>query len=824
MSWLRFQNYRAFWQTAARIAWGDLRSTPFRAALLVITLASSITGVGGVSSAASAVRSAFLADARNWLAGDLAADLTDPMLDAEAAALNRRKAEGVEWTLMSTTLTTSSSSQSPDPAVVAVKAVDPVKYPFYGSVTISPAIGLDRALEANTVVVSKEVLERFELRVGDEIKIAGWPFRISAAILVEPDRLSGGLGLGMRCILSQEAYLRSGIALSANSAKYRVLVRVPPGSDIDRERQRLSELFPEGSVRDFRGAFEQQTETAISFLAVTAFLSLALGTIGAATAVRHHAEQFMPSLAIMRVLGARSAHIGAIFFLQIGWIAAAALVIGAALGYWTRMAILSLGANYLALPMARELDYGTLAGSVLAGLVTMAPILAYPALLIRNVRPVALLRADFENRKPNLRARTGGRERWLSCSIACIAWGGLAWRMLHSWNAALLLAGTLAIDTLLALALGALALSLAQRVKTRSSIMRLGIAGLYRPGHRSLTLITALATAFAVMAATFEAGGTVTQAVNSVLPYERDSLYVAGFKDSGRDKMRSFLVQQQGVERVEILTMVRLNLHKVAGKTIGLPHFAICEQGPGGPPNGPANLTMAEDVARKIHARVGSRFEFQTRDGSIPAVLAKIEKLSPADRLWSTLKLDCGNVAESSLFHYAAVLCRPGGSASVQREVLTAYPTLAVMTAEDLMETISSTSRDAMKLVRVVTYFAIGAGLCILIAAVSASQSARLQEIGVFSMIGARPRTVFSIYTVEFACIGFVAGVIAAFLAFGLTNVVKSIVVGSIDVAFDWRVTIAEIAASALLTAVAGWLPLFGFLRRRPIDSLSNIR
>ncbi len=59
-----------------------------------------------------------------------------------------------------------SSATSLDPLLVAVKSVDPAKYPFYGSVVLEPAMPLNEALTDSTVAVGDDLLLRLHLKIG----------------------------------------------------------------------------------------------------------------------------------------------------------------------------------------------------------------------------------------------------------------------------------------------------------------------------------------------------------------------------------------------------------------------------------------------------------------------------------------------------------------------------------------------------------------------------------------------------------------------------------------------------------------------------------
>jgi putative ABC transport system permease protein len=801
--------------------------------MIAIAMVVSIAGIGGVDGAANSARRALRGDSRAWLAGDIGIDTRDAVDLDQAAALDRAMQSGIRWTSVSTALTMASSDAAADPAFIALKAVDPASYPFYGAVTLAPALPLGQALGDDTAAVSSEVLERLNVQVGDSIQIAGKPFRIAARIQAEPDRFSGNLGIGLRCIISREAYRRTDVEQSGNSVKTRILLRLPPGADLDGARRFLETVFPDGSVRDYRAAYQQQTESAISFLAVTAFLALVLGAIGVAIAVRQHVEEVMPALAIMRTLGAKSSQLAALFFLQIGWLMLVALVLGAPLGILVRVSVLAIVGKYLALPPADGWNVGSVLMGAGAGLAAMAPILAQPALLIQHLRPAIVLRRDVQRYEIRRVLRT--RSGWATVFFALAVLFAVGMRMLESWRSALVLIAALAGCAGLAWLLTGAAFSGLRRCMSwdtvrRVPILRHGIAGVYHAGGRAWLLISVLATALAMMMATFEASGAVVQGVVDLLPFDRDSLFVAGFKDAQGNAVQAFLSQLPGVGGVEMITQVRLPLRKVdrwptvAGRGAST-HVAVCDPQLSTGGTEPARLIMAEDEARYVRAVPGSRLEFEGRDSAgrdkiFAVTLVATRKWTPAQRYWSTMLLDCTGLDSSSMLHQAFVRVPVDRMSSIRQMIAARYPTLAVISPDDLSGTILAVSRDAMTLARVVAWFAIGAGLCVMMAMVAASRNARLREMGILSALGAPRATISGMYTVEFASIGLLAGIIASLLTWGFSSVVLSVVLQRAASAAASKTIVAAVLSSVILTVAAGWLPAWGLLRLRPMEVL----
>jgi putative ABC transport system permease protein len=831
----------SFWRTAVRLAWRDLRYSPARSAMIAVAMVVSIAGIGGVDGAANAARHALRGDSRAWLGADIGLDTRDPVDVDQTAALDRARDLGIQWTGVSTALTMASSDSAPDPAFIALKAVDPARYPFYGAVTLAPAPTvaptLKEVLDDDTAAVSSEVLERLNVKVGDQIQIAGQPFRIAALIQAEPDRFSGNLGIGLRCIISRAAYRRTDVEESGNSVKTRILLRLPPGSDLDQARRFLESIFPDGSVRDYRDAYQKQTESAISFVGVTAFLALVLGAIGVAIAVRQHVDEVMPTFAIMKTLGARSTQLAALFFLQIGWLMMVALVLGAPLGFVVRVSLLAMARKYLALAPVNEWNLASVLMGAGAGLAVMAPILAQPALLIRHLRPAVVLRRDVpcSEISPAMLTRSGQRSTWIAAFLALGTLLAVGMQMLESWRSAMLLIVALVGCAGVAWILTSVAFFGLRRCTSmdaarRIPILRHGVSNVYHAGSRSRLLIAVMATALAMMMATFETSGAVVQGVVELLPFDRDSLFVAGFKDAQGNAVREFLSQLPGVGAVEMITQVRLPLRSVDGwRTVAgmgaSSHVAVCDPQLSTGSTEPAKLIMADDEARHFHVSPGSRLEFEGRDRAgrdrvFAVTLVATRKWTPAERYWSTMLLDCGGLDSSSMLHQAFVRVPVDRMSSIRQMIGARYPTLAVISPDDLSETILSVSRDAMTLARLVAWFAIGAGLCVMMAMVAASRSARLREMGILTALGARRATISGMYTVEFACIGLLAGVIASLLTWGFTSVVLSVVLQHAESAAAGKTIAMAVVISVALTVGAGWLPAWGLLRRRPMEVL----
>src|SRR5215469_18174571 len=159
------------YNSAARIAVREMRSSRGKFLFVVLSVAIGVAALTGVRSFSFSFRTALLNRARSIMAADLSARMFQQPTPEQQKGLDEIAASGVEITPVTELLSMASSAKTLDPLLVSMKAVDPAMYPFYGEVELQPAGRLKDVLAANTVVVADDLLVRLHLNVGDSLKI-----------------------------------------------------------------------------------------------------------------------------------------------------------------------------------------------------------------------------------------------------------------------------------------------------------------------------------------------------------------------------------------------------------------------------------------------------------------------------------------------------------------------------------------------------------------------------------------------------------------------------------------------------------------------------
>src|SRR5580658_8239366 len=257
------------YKTAARIAWRETRASSGRFIFVILAVAAGVGALTGVRGFSRAFHTMLQRDARSFMAADLSVRTFQLPSPAQTDEMNAQAKRGIERTQVTETLTMASPPSNAAPMLISVKAIDPAVYPFYGTVKFNPPMDLRAALRPDMVAVSDGVLLRLGAHIGDTLRIGGQPFRISAEVTNEPDRMTGSLNVGPRVMISRAGLERTGLLIAGSRAAERFLFKVPPTIQIRTVRGDLKKVFRDALIADYSEAhplIEQGLRQSTTFL------------------------------------------------------------------------------------------------------------------------------------------------------------------------------------------------------------------------------------------------------------------------------------------------------------------------------------------------------------------------------------------------------------------------------------------------------------------------------------------------------------------------------------------------------------------------------
>lgn len=846
------------WRTALKIAWREGRASSVKFAFVIMAVAVGVGALTGVRGFSRAFHSMLVREARTLIAADLSVRTFALASPEQESVMKDLAAHGVDHTWITETISMAAVPGKP-PVLVSVKAVDPSQYPYYGTVKLDPAATLSTALTRDTAAVSDDLLLRLELKAGDNIRLGGQPFRIAAVITNEPDRMSGSLNVGPRLMITRDGLERAGLMMPGSRAAERYLFRIPPPAKVEDVRKTLKVAFPESMIADFRQAhpaIENGLEQATTFLSLISLISLIVGALGVATAIRAHLDQRLDSIAIMKCLGARSNQIMRIYVIQTLVLGLIGSSLGIMVGFFVQAVFPSLIARYFNLRPGVMLDWVPAAQGIGIGLLTSLLFTVPPLLSIRRVRPSLIFRREMAESKPSWRERLrNSRPTIVAGAVLLIALGLIAGSLTSAPPRVALRIGSyfviavvvsLAALTGVAWVLLRLLRRASRHISALPAAIRHGVANIYRPGNHAEAVLVALGIGVMFTLAVYVIQrGVITEMLRTAPP-GMPNVFFLDVKQADAKRVTDLIRAQKGIERgPDLIGTVAARLASINGTALNRetlkgfarrflntravaaveskpPYVDVLNGAWWNVANGAGSVCASEDAARTLHLKAGDRLDWMVGGRSIPTHLACIVKIDPIHLMGRLdFLFDERLLRGLPTIYYGGLRIDPRNVSQLQLAMYQHFPTVTVMNVADVLRIIQEVVDQISIEVRFISAFAILAGVIILASSIAGTRFRRIREVVILKTLGATRSRIAGIFSVEFLILGAVAGIMGSLLAaaFGAV-VIKRLLKG--EPHFEPMVYAIAIVASALLANAAGWLASFRILGQKPLQILRD--
>ena len=853
------------YRSAVKIAAREMHSSRGKFFFVILSVAIGVAALTGVRGFSSSFRSTLLDRARSIMAADLSARMFQQPTPEQQKGLDEIAASGSEITPVTELLSMASSPRTLDPLLVSLKAVDPAMYPFYGEVQLAPAAPLKTMLTPDTVAVADDLLVRLNLKVGDQLKVGTQLFRIASVVVNEPDRLSSNFAAGPRVLISRKGLDASGLLAPGSHAGQRYLFKVPkptngaPISDkaVADLKTRLEKLLPEAQIIDYREtnpALAQGLDRATSLLSLMSLVALVLGAIGVAMAMRAHLQQRLDTIAIMKSLGARSGQIIKIYLLQTLLLGAAGGVLGVLLGVGVQLSFPYLLAKLIHVDTELHVQLSTVLTGLAVGILTTLLFTLPPLLDIRGVRPILILRRAVEDTDDPF--------------VAGI-WKKITKNMAQIGAAVLILAGLAAIATTLSdsvvvgqvfsvglvAVLGVLLCASAAVLaglrfflsKTRlhlPSSLRHGLANLYRPGNPSAALLAALGMGVMQIMTVYLVQKAVVSELHISAAPNLPNVFLVDITNSEISGIRTLLKAQPSVTaEPELLPVVSSRVVAIDGvpaeeaKLKNFPKRMLrsisltwMESAPPGTKvvegkwwaadeKSPV-VAIGQQQAQRLGVHVGSHITFAAQDKQMVATVVALTK-ADGQHAYARAEFLLPQAALAGLpvVWYGGVHAEPDHVGELQRALYKAYPTVTVINVAQALETVRSVVIQITYVIQSLAAFSVFAGVIILASSIAGTRYRRIREVVVLKTLGATRRRIATVFSIEFAVLGLVAGVVGVLFANIIARVILTRAM-TVTYHVQWGLTLGALAGTAGLTVATGWLASHRILGRKPLEVL----
>lgn len=825
------------WALAATLARRDLRARFRGLRLLLVCLFLGVGALAAIGSLASSIAGELAARGQILLGGDVEFEIGQRRADAD----ERQAIEAVGR--VSETIRMQSMAISEAQSVpVELKAVDGT-YPLYGRLRLADGRDVS-APSVGTAWIGAALVDRLGVRVGESMRLGSATFRIGGVIADEPDRLGEGFTLGPVVIVSLEGLARTGLIQpgSLYQTKYRIQNdKVSPQPVVDAFTKRFADIGWETRTRDRAAPGASRfVDRMGEFLTLVGLAALAIAGIGIGGGVSSYLTARRQNIAILKVLGATSGIVARVYLMQIAAVAAAGIAAGLVVGAGATPLLVALAGQSFPVSPDFALQPQPLALAALYGLLIALGAAALPLGQGAEVPAAALLRGAVEGRD---------RSRWRALVWMAVAACGLIAVVLLTSPQPLLSAAFLASVAAALLLLAGLGWLIrtgaAHAPRPRRPLLRLAIAGLYRPGARTVALVVALGLGLTLFVLLAAIRTSLDANIARTVPARAPALFAL---DVPRDRVKEFSQTiRSNAPRAEVATVPLLRGTVVAyGRTRvagleAIPPDAFILRGergityaarlPAGSTltqgkwwsedySGPPLVSVEAEQAKALGLVMGDSITVNVLGQEITARVASFRTVQ-----WDTMGFNFVLVFSPRTFadfphNLSATVNMPAAeTGAVMRALLPRFPSVSVIEVGGVLKQVQDVVRQLSTAIAAAASVAILAGIAVLIGAIAAAREMRTYDAVMLKVLGATRAQILGAQAIEYVLLSLIVAGAALVLGLGAAWYV---IVMIFD--FEWLPDIAAVlltlGAGVGLTMIIGLLGSLPILAARPAQAL----
>jgi putative ABC transport system permease protein len=838
-----------------RLAVRELRAGLRGFNVFMACLALGVMAIAGVGSFARSLEDGLAGEGRPILGGDLAFSLVQREASpAERAFLDHQGRVSTAATMRAMARTADGRA-----TLVEIKAVDDT-YPLYGTLATEPDGDLPGLLAARDgvygAVADPDLLARLDVTPGGKLRVGEANIEIRAVLKSEPDKLAGGIPFGPRLLIGTDALRATGLLQPGSVVRWHYRVRLAgDASDravkavADRARAELPDAGWE--IRTRANASPQlgrNIERLTEYLTLVGLTALLVGGVGVANAVKHYLDRKRDVIATFKTLGATGSRIFAIYLVQVLVLALAGTAIGLVAGAALPFAIAAAFRSVLPIPIAPAIHPGELALAAVYGLAIAAAFALWPLGRAHDVPVSALFRDEVAP------APRWPRRRYLAgVAITGTALAALAVALAYDRRIAVMFVVAAAAVFVALRLIASLLMALARRTpRPRSTLLRLVIANIHRPGALTPTVVLSLGLGLALLVTLTLIDGNLRRQFAEALPERAPSFYFVDIQDAEAARFDAFVRARAPDAKLERVPMLRGRivsargvkaedlhppdsaawvLQSDRGITSGpqIPAGSRVVAGEWWPPDyrGPPLVSFEAKVADGLGLKIGDPVVINVLGRNVAATIANLRAVD-----WQTLGINFVMVLSPDALRGAphahiATLTYPGGATpaaeiALLKAVAEAFPGVTIVRVKEALDAVAKIVLDLTLAIRGASAVALLAAVLVLGGALATGHRHRVYDAVVLKTLGATRLRLTGSYALEYlllgaatALFGVAAGSLAA--AFVVTNVMS--------LKFVWLPGPA--AASALaalaLTVAFGLIGTFSALGQKPARVLRHL-
>lgn len=840
----------------ARFALRELRGGLKGFYIFIACIALGVATIAGVTSVSRALTEGIAAEGQAILGGDLSFSLVHRQAsEAEKAYLD-------SIGTVSRVATLRAMARKPDTGdqtLVELKAVDGA-YPLYGSLDLENGTSLGSALAfedgAWGAVADLSLLARLNISEGDTLALGNATIRINAIVANEPDKLSSGMELGPRLMISDAAITDTGLIQPGSLVRWRYRVLLD-GAATDQALKGViasaAEEHPDAGWRirsraNAAPGLQRSIGRFAQFLTLVGLTALVVGGVGVANAIRAYLETKREVIASFKCMGATGGFAFQVYLFQMLMLATIGIAIGLFVGALIPFAAAAALSGVLPITLAAAIYPTELALGLLYGYLTALAFALWPLGRAHDVPPTALFR-DLVSGKSRL-----PRKRYLFATGTMVLLLAAIAIVLSQdqWIASVYISASAGAFVLLVLVARGIMIVAKRLPQVRSTELRLAIANIHRPGALTPSVVLSLGLGLSLLVALALIDGNLRRELTATIADEAPSFFFVDIQSHERDAFQALLEAETSGADLQSVPMLRGRIVSLKGipssEYKAPPEAAWVLRGDRGityeavPPknanvvegdwwpadySGKPLVSFEAEAAQELGLAIGDEITVNVLGRNITAEIANLRDVE-----WQSLAINFIMVFSPNTFAGAphAHLMTLGWPEEVStdtelnllREVANTFPTVTAVRVKDAISQVNDLVSQLAWAIRGASSVTLIASVLVLAGALAAGHRSRIYDAVILKTLGATRARLIVAYGLEYALLG-LATAVFALVAGGIAAwyVITEIMGGSF-------VLLPATAASAAIVALVltvgfGLIGTWKVLGEKPAPVLRNL-
>lgn len=789
-----------------KMAWRDSRRNRARLLLFISAITVGIAALTAVRSFSVNLMADIDREAKTLLGADLLVDANQPAPDSILAKLEQ---PGVQKAQV---LNFMSMIRFPNGGGTRLSLIRSLEgdYPYYGTWKTQPADAWKSFRGGKTALVDHALLLQFGIQPGDSIQIGNVTFRIEGDLLSSPGRAGIASSIAPVVFIPAQYLDSTGLIQQGSRVDYQYYYKMPENADVDALMKPLEKTFEKANldydtVQSRKRSIGSAFGNFGTFLNLVGFIALLLGCIGVAGAVHIYIKDKLPTVAILRCLGASGRKAFYVYLVQVAGIGLLGAVAGALGGSLIQKLLPVLVKDLLPIEnVSTDISVMALLQGVGLGLTVAVLFALLPLSGILKTSPLRTLRASFGELESDNRLLRWG----VYLSILAVLLGFTYW-LVGDWLETLAFMGGIAAAFVILWGVAQLLTFLLRRFfpKKWSYVVRQGIANLFRPENQTVLLVVTIGLGTMLLSTLFLTQNLLLKQVEFSGSGSQPNMVLFDIQANEKDSVAQ-LVQKHGMPLMQQVAVVTTRIETINSQTkqqyelehpdpdsVDTPDEGNQRRRMGPPqendrisnwvwdreyrvtfrdtlidtetivegewvgvhtPGQPVKISISDGLQRTMKAEVGTRVVFNVQGARLDCEVASVRKVD-FNRVQTNFLVvfPKGVLEPAPQFHVIVSKVKDAEqSARFQSELVRKYPGVSAIDLTQILRSVDEVLRKVSFVIRFMAMFSILTGLLVLFSSIYQSKFARVRESVLLRTLGASRRQILGINALEYFLLG----------------------------------------------------------------------